>query len=79
VLEDWAHSHISANAMSKATASCIFKLKAAEVEARVRAVVDRTNTDVGEVRHCTVEVTQPAEPGELGTLQLKMQVAVAVG
>lgn len=65
--------------MTKGSASCTFKLKATEVEARVRAVVDRTNREVGEVRHCTVEVTQPPEPDELATLHLNMQVAVAVG
>ena len=79
MVEDWAHSRISTNALTKGTASCTFKLKATEVEARVRAVLDRTNSEVGEVRHCTVEVTQPPEPGDLATLQLKMQVAVAVG
>ena len=79
VLEDWAHSRIGANAVTKGSATCTFKLKPADVQVRVREVVDRTKTEVGEVRHCTVEVTQPTEADELATLQLKLQVAVVVG
>ena len=35
--------------------------------------------EVGEVRHCTIEVTHPTEPDDLVTLQLQMQVAVVFG
>ena len=79
VLEDWAHSRIGANAVAKGLASCTFKLKPDDVQARVREVLDRTKTEVGDVRHCTVEVTQATEADELATLKLKLQVAVVVG
>ena len=79
VLEDWAHSRIGANAVTKGSASCTFKLKPTDVQARVREVVDCTKAEVGEVRHCAVEIIQPTEDDELTTLQLKLQVAVVVG
>ena len=79
IFEDWAHAHIAANAVAKSSATCKFKIKASEVQAIVRAVYDRTHAEVGEVRHCTIEVTHPTEPDELVTLQLQMQVAVVVG
>ena len=80
VLEDWAHARIGANAATNGSASCTFKLRPEEVEARTRAVIDKTTAEVGEVRHCTVEVTQPAdEPDGLTILQMKLVVCVVVG
>ena len=50
------------------------------MEARTRVVIDKTTAEVGEVRHCTVEVTQPAdEPDGLTILQMKLVVCVVVG